>query len=175
MARTLDPHPSRSGPRRQRSHLGHPLTDRNLGPLAGRLASGCLRVGAPPALLDELRQALAYPKLRRRIPATEADAFVAWLAEAASLAPDPGGPPPVRSPDPGDDYLIARRCPRRDARIWRPPSAGPGRSIPGARACELPVDARRAAIGGALVPYVNPYRFGLICLVCLLVALGRRA
>jgi len=60
-----------------------------------------------PALLDELRRALAYPKLRRLIPVAEADAFAAWLAEAATLAPDHEGPPPVRSPDAGDDYLIA--------------------------------------------------------------------
>ncbi len=59
------------------------------------------------SLLDELRRALAYPKLRRLIPVAEADAYVAWLADAATLAPDPSDSLPVRSPDPGDDYLIA--------------------------------------------------------------------
>lgn len=68
--------------------------------------AGAFELVVSPALLDELRRALAYPKLRRLIPMAEAEAFVAWLAEAATLAPDPGDPPPVRSPDPGDDYLI---------------------------------------------------------------------
>jgi uncharacterized protein len=69
--------------------------------------AGAFELVISPALLDELRRALGYPKLRRLIPVAEAEAFVAWLAEAAALASDPGGPPPVRSPDPGDDYLIA--------------------------------------------------------------------
>ncbi len=44
---------------------------------------------------------------RRRIPPEEAGAVVGWLARSATVAPDPDGPPPLRSPDPGDDYLIA--------------------------------------------------------------------
>ncbi len=60
-----------------------------------------------PLLLAELERALAYPKLRRRIDPQEARAVVEWLALAARVAPDPGGPPPARSPDPDDDYLIA--------------------------------------------------------------------
>jgi predicted nucleic acid-binding protein len=58
-------------------------------------------------LLAELRRALAYPKLARLVPPADADAFAAWLGRAAELAADPPGPPPVRSEDPGDDYLIA--------------------------------------------------------------------
>jgi putative PIN family toxin of toxin-antitoxin system len=69
--------------------------------------TGTFELVVSAALLDELRRALAYPKLRRLIPAAEADAFVAWLAAAATLTPDTDGPPPVSSPDPGDDYLIA--------------------------------------------------------------------
>lgn len=60
-----------------------------------------------PRLLAELERALAYPKLRRRIAPEEAQRVVEWLAEAATLAGDPNEPPPIRSPDPGDDYLIA--------------------------------------------------------------------
>lgn len=60
-----------------------------------------------PLLLAELERALAYPKLRRRIPPEETGAVVEWLVRAATVAPDPDGPPPLRSPDPGDDYLIA--------------------------------------------------------------------
>lgn len=68
---------------------------------------GAFELIASPLLLAELERALAYPKLRRRIPAEEAGAVVAWLARAATIAPDPDAPPPLRSPDPGDDYLIA--------------------------------------------------------------------
>jgi len=32
---------------------------------------------------------------------------VDWLGRSADLAVDPDGPPPVRSSDPDDDYLIA--------------------------------------------------------------------
>lgn len=58
-------------------------------------------------LLTEVRAALAYPKLSGRVPPGDADAYVAWLGRAAQLATDPPGDPPVRSDDPGDDYLIA--------------------------------------------------------------------
>jgi uncharacterized protein len=69
--------------------------------------AGAFELIVSPALLDELRRALAYPKLQRLIPEAEAEAFVAWLAEAATLASDPGGPPPIDSPDSGDAYLLA--------------------------------------------------------------------
>jgi len=59
-----------------------------------------------PLLLTELERALGYPKLRRRIPAEEAEAVVDWLRRAATVAPDSEGPPPTRSVDPGDDYLL---------------------------------------------------------------------
>jgi putative PIN family toxin of toxin-antitoxin system len=60
-----------------------------------------------PLLLVELERALAYPKLRKRIARREAHRVVAWLKDSATLAKDPNEPLPVRSPDPGDDYLIA--------------------------------------------------------------------
>ena len=60
-----------------------------------------------PALLAELGRALAYPKLRRLIPTSDAEAFVAWLSRSALLAGDPDGPAPIRCVDPGDDYLIS--------------------------------------------------------------------
>lgn len=60
-----------------------------------------------PLLLAELRRALTYPKLRRRITAGEADEFVDWLARSAVVATDPGGAPPMHSDDAGDDYLLA--------------------------------------------------------------------
>jgi putative PIN family toxin of toxin-antitoxin system len=57
-------------------------------------------------LLDELARALAYPKLRRRVPPDEAERVVRWLWRDATIRPDPDGVPAIRSVDPGDDYLI---------------------------------------------------------------------
>jgi putative PIN family toxin of toxin-antitoxin system len=58
-------------------------------------------------LIAEIERTLAAPKIRRRIPATEAHSFVALLRATAELVPDPDEPPPVRSADAGDDYLLA--------------------------------------------------------------------
>lgn len=60
-----------------------------------------------PRLLAELQRALTYPKLRRWIAPGEADRIVEWLGNSATSVKDPSGPPPIRSSDPGDDYLIA--------------------------------------------------------------------
>ena len=60
-----------------------------------------------PLLLEELSRALAYPKLRKRIEPGEADRVVRWLQSTATLQADPDDASPIRSPDPGDDYLIA--------------------------------------------------------------------
>jgi uncharacterized protein len=57
-------------------------------------------------LVEEMERALAYPKIRRRVPAEEAERFVSMLREAAVVAPDPPAGS-YRSPDPGDDYLLA--------------------------------------------------------------------
>ena len=57
-------------------------------------------------LLDELGRALRYPKLRSRITPAEAADLVRLLQAAGVVALDPPEPP-RRSPDPGDDYLIA--------------------------------------------------------------------
>jgi len=59
-----------------------------------------------PLLLAELARTLAYPKLRRRISAEEAEALLDWLRRAATVTPDPQGSPPIRSRDPGDAYLL---------------------------------------------------------------------
>lgn len=68
-------------------------------------------------LLDELERALAYPKLRRRIPEADAVEFVQWLRETVTLVDDPREPPPVGSADPGDDYLIALAARERTALV----------------------------------------------------------
>jgi len=66
-----------------------------------------------PALLAELRRALAYPKLERLIAPADADAFVAWLSRSAVLARDAAAPPPVHAADPDDDYLLALAAEQR--------------------------------------------------------------
>jgi putative PIN family toxin of toxin-antitoxin system len=58
-------------------------------------------------LLSELERALAYPKLRARVQPSEADEFSELLRRSAKTVEDPRDVPTVRSPDPGDDYLIA--------------------------------------------------------------------
>lgn len=60
---------------------------------------------ASAALLDELRDVLARPRLRRWVSAEVAAEFIAGLAQDALLLEDP--PPQAGlSPDPDDDYLI---------------------------------------------------------------------
>lgn len=57
-------------------------------------------------LLAELERAFSYPKLARRVDGDDAAELIAGLRSAARLAPDPRAPS-RRSPDPGDDYLLA--------------------------------------------------------------------
>jgi putative PIN family toxin of toxin-antitoxin system len=58
-------------------------------------------------LLAELRRALSYPKLRERISPAQGAAFVGWIRHNSTLGVDPPESPPIRSPDPEDDYLLA--------------------------------------------------------------------
>jgi uncharacterized protein len=58
-------------------------------------------------LRTELERALAYPKPRERAEASEAIEFIELLRRGARTHDDPDGLPSARSPDPGDDYLIA--------------------------------------------------------------------
>ena len=62
---------------------------------------------ASPLLLVELRRALAYPKLRSRIPEADTEEVTEWLARSATVVPDPETPPPIQTTDPDDDYLVA--------------------------------------------------------------------
>jgi uncharacterized protein len=64
-------------------------------------------------LLTELNRTLRYPKLRKRIPPEKANAFANWIRDHGTVAEDPEGPPPVRSRDPDDDYLLALAIERR--------------------------------------------------------------
>ena len=58
-------------------------------------------------LLTELTRTLAYPRIRKRIPAEKAAAYINWIRDHGRLADDPVGAPPVRSRDTDDDYLLA--------------------------------------------------------------------
>lgn len=60
-----------------------------------------------PLLLEELERALGYRKIRERVRKHEASALLDLLRSQAQLWDDPTDEPPTRSPDPGDDYLIA--------------------------------------------------------------------
>lgn len=62
---------------------------------------------ASPELIRELERVAACPKIRKRLSAELADAGVQMIFDNATTRSDPTGPPPVRSADPGDDYLIA--------------------------------------------------------------------
>jgi putative PIN family toxin of toxin-antitoxin system len=95
-----------------------------------------------PDILTELGRALAYPKLRCLIPQNDAEAFVAWLARSAVLARDPVGPPPIRSVDPGDDYLLSLGRPTRCPGFGRWPPAPAGWRLPDPHAGGLPVASR---------------------------------
>jgi uncharacterized protein len=74
---------------------------------------GAFELVVSEVLIAELTRALAYPKLRKRIPNEKAAAFVSWVTDHGTLAEDPAGPAPIRSPDPGDDYLLALAISRR--------------------------------------------------------------
>jgi putative PIN family toxin of toxin-antitoxin system len=70
-----------------------------------------------PALLAALERALSYPKLRRRVRAEDAQTFVGWVQDVATIVPDPRVRPSVHSADPGDDYLIALAASQRAALV----------------------------------------------------------
>jgi uncharacterized protein len=74
---------------------------------------GAFELVVSELLIAELSRALAYPKVRKRIPTEKADAFISWVRAHGTLAEDPSDPAPVRSPDPNDDYLLALAISRR--------------------------------------------------------------
>jgi uncharacterized protein len=78
---------------------------------AGR--DGAFELIVSELLIAELSRALAYPKIRTRIPAEQAASFVSWVRYHATLAADPTRPAPLTSPDPDDNYLLALAIDRR--------------------------------------------------------------
>jgi len=74
--------------------------------VVARGLAGEFEIVVSDGLLAELRQALAAPKLRKRVLPEEAEEFVALIA-AHALSFDDLPSPPRRSADPKDDYLVA--------------------------------------------------------------------
>ncbi len=80
------------------------------GPPALLLAAaqaGAVELFVSPMLLEELGRVLEREKFRRYVDLDIARAFVRWVRAEAIFVPDPAVAPPLRSIDPGDDYLIA--------------------------------------------------------------------
>lgn len=74
--------------------------------IVSRWLAGEFELIVSEALLNELRRALAYPKLQTRIRADESGEFLNLLRDTAVLIEDPTARR-QRSADPGDDYLLA--------------------------------------------------------------------
>lgn len=68
---------------------------------------GELELIASPLLLAELSEVLGREKFRRYVDLATVEEYLELLRREATLAADPEGPPPLRSADPDDDYLIA--------------------------------------------------------------------
>jgi putative PIN family toxin of toxin-antitoxin system len=83
------------------------------------LARGEFELVASHDLLEELDRALSYPKLRAHITEEDAAAVVRWVSESATIVSAPATEPPLRSTDPGDDYLIALAHAHRAALVSR--------------------------------------------------------
>lgn len=83
--------------------------------LVERWLEGDLELVVCPRLLAEVERALRSPKLQERVSDEVVAEFLSLLGELA-LVPDPSDPPPIRSQDPGDDYVIALAA-RERARI----------------------------------------------------------
>jgi putative PIN family toxin of toxin-antitoxin system len=60
-----------------------------------------------PILLEELEGVLGRDRFRRYFDLAVVRRYVDLLHRDAAVAPDPEDPPPLRSTDPDDDYLIA--------------------------------------------------------------------
>jgi putative PIN family toxin of toxin-antitoxin system len=74
---------------------------------------GAFELVVSESLLAELARALEYPKLAERISSAERSGLLKLLRSEAEIAPDPRDPPPRKSTDPGDNYLIALSADQR--------------------------------------------------------------
>ncbi len=74
--------------------------------VVSRWCTGAFELVVSDLVVVELERALGYPKLRGRVSPAEAAELVELLRAGGHLADDPVATP-RRSPDAGDDYLIA--------------------------------------------------------------------
>ena len=70
-------------------------------------ADGRFELIVSETLLAELTDVLAREKFRRYLSLEQAERLVAALRRDAILCAEPGPEPPIRSPDPNDDYLLS--------------------------------------------------------------------
>jgi putative PIN family toxin of toxin-antitoxin system len=75
--------------------------------LLERAGDGEFELVVSPQLLAELEDVLLRDKFRRYVDVETVEVFLEALRREATVAPDPTEPPPFRSADPKDDYLIA--------------------------------------------------------------------
>jgi uncharacterized protein len=75
--------------------------------LLAQAKAGAFELIVSSQLLDELEGVLHREKFRRYVDLETVAAYLELLRRAATLAPDPKDPPPIRCADPDDDYLIA--------------------------------------------------------------------
>jgi putative PIN family toxin of toxin-antitoxin system len=75
--------------------------------LLAEARAGGLELIVSPLLLEELAGVLAREQFRRYVGLDAVRDYLDLLRREAVAAPDPEDPPPLRSADPDDDYLIA--------------------------------------------------------------------
>lgn len=85
--------------------------------LVAAARGGSFDLIASPLLLEELESVLRRDKFRRYVPISRSAAYVQLVHREAQVVPDPKTPPPVRCPDPNDDYLIALAQEQRAALV----------------------------------------------------------
>jgi len=75
--------------------------------LLARALEGDLELIVSPQLLEELEVVLIREKFRRYFTIEEVEDYLVFIGRLGTVVPDPIEPPPFRSADPKDDYLIA--------------------------------------------------------------------
>lgn len=77
------------------------------GLLLREIRGGQMELFVSARLLEELDEVLHRDKFRRYFSLATAHKYLRRIRSDAIVVPDPEGPPPLRSADPKDDYLIA--------------------------------------------------------------------
>jgi putative PIN family toxin of toxin-antitoxin system len=69
--------------------------------------AGVFELIISPLLMEELEAVLRRDKFRRYVELDTVAAYLAFLKQESLSVDDPVAPPPIRSEDPDDNYLIA--------------------------------------------------------------------